>query len=137
MAETALYHAIILEEGIPFDYEISVLGDRVDPATGEAVIDPETGLPFQDPVSIHGFKFLLECRENIKKKTPIISLSTENGGILITDEINGKIKINFASSITKIKKSSGIYDLVGFDSIGTPFKILYGPLSITQTVSIW
>lgn len=121
--ETAIKESIVLEEGIPYDIELDIM--------------TEDDLGAETPAPIYGFKFLLQARENIKKKTPFIELSTENGGISITDPANGKVLIKFSSEVSRTRKTSGIYDLVGFDSNGSPFKIMYGPISIKQTVSDW
>lgn len=121
--ETAIREPITLEEGIPYDIEIDIL--------------TEDDLGVEIPAPIHGFKFLFEARENAKKKTAFISLSTENGGIVITDAVNGKVSILFTSEVSQIKKTSGIYDFVGFDTAGNPFKIMHGPINIKQTISDW
>ena len=115
--ETATVLPIVLEEGIPFGIDLTILDD------------------LDQPVNLTGFRFLLEARESYSSKTSFIHLSTENFGITV-DIPTAKVVVFFNGQVSKSKKS-GIYDLIGFSPSNVPFKILKGTLQITQTVSIW
>lgn len=118
MPETAVTVPLVLEEGIPWGFEVTML-DALD-----------------NPVPLHGYTFLLDALESITKRTPFIHLTTENGAItVIPDE--GKVIVFFDEHVTRIKQKSGIYDFVGFSPSKVPFKIQKGALSIIQTVSQW
>lgn len=115
--ETASILPIVLEEGIPFSIELTMLDD------------------LNAPVNLTGFRFLLEARDTYNSKAPFIHLSTENGAITV-DIPSAKVSVFFSEDVSKSNKS-GMYDLIGFSPSNTPFKILKGSLQITQTVCIW
>lgn len=118
MSETAIDAPIVLEEGIPWGFEVSML-DADD-----------------KPVHLLGYTFLLDALENITKKVPFIHLTTENGGITVYPD-EGKILVFFSEHTSRIKQKSGIYDLIGFSPTKVPFKIQKGSISIIQTASQW
>ena len=118
MPETATDMPIVLEEGIPWGFEF--------------VAKDIDGIP----VPLHGYTFKLDVLENISKKIPFISLSTENGAITVYPD-EGKVLVFFSEQISKTKNTSGIYDFIGFSPTKVPFKILKGSLSIVQTVTQW
>lgn len=123
MYETAKLLNLTLEEGIPSGFEVYF--------EESAPVPPETLGP---PKDLTGYTFLLQVLEDFDSPDALIRLTTENGAITVS---GGTVTVTFRENDTKIDRSSGVYDLIGFNPQGTPAKILKGAVQIIRTASSW
>lgn len=64
------------------------------------------------PVDITGFSIRMQIRKSLTDTAVEANLTTENGGIVITDSPNGKFEIRITSSVTDtFTWTKGVYDL--------------------------
>lgn len=92
------------------------------------------------PINTIGYKAILQVRENWLSKISYLTLTTENGRILMTGA-NGGIVIRFAPEDFRPDSSSsfwikGVYDLLVISPSGNRIKLLMGYLNIVGTPSL-
>lgn len=87
-------------------YQGSTFSKELQWSTQASETDPKI------PVNITGYKFRMQVREKIKDETFVLELTTENGGVIITDAPNGRFKLFINDTNTAaITIKGGVYDL--------------------------
>jgi hypothetical protein len=92
------------------------------------------------PINTNGYSAILQVRENWLSKIPYLTLTTENGRILMTG-VNGGLIARFAPEdlrpdITPTFWIKGVYDLILTDRNGIRIKLMEGYLNIVSSVSL-
>jgi hypothetical protein len=91
----------------------------------------EAGTPF----NLTGYTARMHMREHLASGTPFLTLTTENGGIVITPAL-GKLELIASVTATEsIIAASGVYDLEVVSSSGVVTRLLQGNLRIERNVS--
>lgn len=80
------------------------------------------------------FTARMQVRRTINSVDPIITLTTENGGITI-DGDNGKITIFMSDEDTAGISSSGVYDLEIIDAGGIVSRVIQGTFTLSLEVT--
>lgn len=87
------------------------------------------------PIDMTGYTARMQLRKSVTSSTVILSLTTENGGILI-DALNGKITLVFKEIDTSGKKiTDGVYDLELINVAGNTSRFLEGSFEISPEVT--
>lgn len=100
----------------------------------DLVADP-TGETFV-PINITGFTARMQIRRTVDSASPIVTLTTENGGLTVnpTDDEN-QILITMSDSVTASISTSGVYDLEIESPTGTVSRVLQGAMNLSQEVT--
>lgn len=91
------------------------------------------------PINLTGAKIVLTYKASYKDADPgIFQISTQSGGIVITDPTNGEFAVTIASSLTanlEAPNLSGVYDCEVLLADGTRKTLLFGTfiLSLNAT----
>lgn len=96
----------------------------------------KTGTPAL-PVNITGCTLRMQIRGKITDASVILSLTTENGGIVITDAVNGKFSVVIeASASTAVAATSGVYDLeIVMPDTTTVYRLMEGSVTLVPEVT--
>ena len=87
------------------------------------------------PVDLTGCTARMQVREHMDSPLPMLSLTTENGGITLGDE-SGVVTLHVHALKTgALSKLSGIYDLEIEFADGTVRRLLCGPVAILPGVT--
>ena len=88
------------------------------------------------PVDLTGYKARMQIRENIKSADFIIEMTTENGGIIITNPVEGRIKLYISSDdTTRMNFKSAIYDLELIRPDNSVVRLFGGSVSLSLEVT--
>ena len=103
-------------------------------ATFQKIITWKAGTPAV-PVAIAGCQARMQIRERIDSTETLLSLTTENGGIVL-DTITGTITMQASATQTRnITKHNGVYDLEIQFPDATVRRLLSGLVNISHTVT--
>lgn len=95
----------------------------------------KTGNP-STPVDLTGYTARMQIRERIISPTAIISLTTENGGIVFTDSVNGQFKIEMSAETTaSFSFKNGVYDIEFVSPSGFVRRLFEGSVTLSPEVT--
>lgn len=123
---------ITIEQGSTFGRLISV-------EQPDLVADP-SGSIFEN-FELAGFTARMHIRRTIDSETPMITLTTENGRIVINPNIvgtptrNNEIALSITAADTAAILSSGVYDLEIISAGGTVSKVIRGDVTLIPEVT--
>lgn len=92
------------------------------------------------PIDLTGIKLESMIRLDYDSSTPVLTLSTDNSEIVVTDPVNGKFKIKYDNiSTTNIRFRGdaweGVRDVEIIDGAGIRKRILQGSFTISREVT--
>lgn len=91
--------------------------------------------PLKTPVDLTGCSALAHVRSTIDAPTPLLTLSTANGGIVLGGT-TGSVKIIITRAQTEgVAWRSGVYDLEVTMSDGKRRRLMYGSVSVSPEVT--
>lgn len=76
----------------------------------------------------------MQVRRTIESSTALISLTTENGGIVIEPE-DGSLTVFMTDEQTSSITSSGVYDIELIDPVGNVSRIVQGDFRLSLEVT--
>ena len=114
---------ITCEQGSTFSRIITV--EYPDPT------DESTMLPFD----FTDYTARMQIRRTIESSVAMIELTTENGGITITDEENGELTVYMTDAETAALETSGVYDLEVINDSGEVSKLIKGAFTLLPEVT--
>lgn len=86
------------------------------------------------PVNLTGYTARMNaCRRHMANATPFITLTTENGGIILGGA-EGTITLLLSAEATAVLHENGIYDLELEDNSGIVTRLLMGNILISKEV---
>jgi hypothetical protein len=89
----------------------------------------------ETPINLSGYTAKLQMRPSQSSTNILLELSTENGGITLT-ELDGKIELYLAANVTKnLTWSTAVYDLELTQSETEVHKLVRGGVSITKEIT--
>lgn len=95
----------------------------------------KTGSP-PVPVNLTGYSARMQIREKLRSPTPIITLTTENGGIIITDPENGIFSLEISAEDTaNLNFRSAVYDLEFVYPSGVVRRLIEGSVTLSPEVT--
>jgi hypothetical protein len=95
----------------------------------------KTGNP-ATPVNLAGYTARMQIREKIKSPNYIINLTTENGGIVITNAANGEFSVEIPATVTaSMNFKVGVYDLEFVSSGGIVERLFQGTITLSPEVT--
>lgn len=121
-----------IEQGSTFGRLISI-------EQPDLVADP-TGQTFEN-FDLAGFTARMHIRRTVDTASPMITLTTENGGIAINPNIagtptrNNEISLSISAADTATITTSGVYDLEIISSGGTVSKVVRGDVTLIPEVT--
>lgn len=96
--------------------------------------DP-TGQTFE-PLSLVGFQARMQVRRTIDSSSVLVSLTTENGGLIVNPSTEeNEIAISISADVTASISTSGVYDLEIISPIGTVSRVLQGVFTLSPEVT--
>lgn len=101
----------------------------------DLVADP-TGQTYE-PYDISGYTARMQVRRTIESTTALVTLTTENGGLVInpTGETTNHIRIYMSDDVTASISSSGVYDLEIENADGEVSRIIQGAFTLSPEVT--
>lgn len=95
----------------------------------------KTGTP-STPVNLTGYSARMQIREKLSSPTPVITLTTENGGIVFTDAENGYFSIEISATDTAaFRFKSAVYDLEFVYPSGFVRRLIEGSVTLSPEVT--
>jgi len=94
--------------------------------------------PSDVPINLTGYTARMHIRENIKSEVVLLELTTENGGIILSDLLGGELSLYISSTGTSaITWAQGVYDLEviapGID--GDVTRLIEGNVAVSKEVT--
>jgi hypothetical protein len=88
------------------------------------------------PVDLSGATAILEARSKVSDENPFMTLTTENGGIVISDPETGIIQLYYSATDTEeLDAVRGVYDLqVNFNAGQDVGYLLQGKMTVQEMV---
>lgn len=123
---------ITIEQGSTFGRLISIEHPDIE-------ADP-TGQTFEN-FDLSGFTARMHIRRTVDSATPMITLTTENGRILINPDVvaaptrNNEIELSITAADTSTITSSGVYDLEIISAGGIVSKVIRGDVTLVPEVT--
>jgi hypothetical protein len=95
------------------------------------------GTPGDVTWTLNGQKFELDVQRNPYDLVPMLSLSSDNGRIIVDDTVQRVIHFNVAASDIQASLSPGnyVYDLVMVDGSNVRVPLMHGTLVVAQGVT--
>jgi hypothetical protein len=88
------------------------------------------------PVNLTGYKARMQIREKISSPTYIINLTTENGGIVFRDAINGIFSIEMSDAVTAAMDfKHAVYDIEFVSPGGIVTRLFGGDVILSPEVT--
>lgn len=89
------------------------------------------------PIDMTGYTAKMQVRKTVKSATTLLDLTTENGGINITDAANGVFNIYVSAVDTEdLVAGTGVYDLeINPGDVDNIFRLLSGIITISPEVT--
>lgn len=96
----------------------------------------KTGEPAA-PVDLTGCTARMQIRKKVTDTTPVISLTTENSRIVLTDAANGKFEIRLtAEDTTSMIMTTGVYDFEIVYPGGEPvYRLFQGDVEVAPEIT--
>jgi hypothetical protein len=102
--------------------------------TYNEVVTWKTGTP-ATPVDLTGCTARLQVRPTIDSATALLSLTTENGGLVLGNNLGTVRRIISAAATAAFSWDSGVYDLEIIFPDGTVRRLLAGTVSVSKEVT--
>jgi hypothetical protein len=108
----------------------------VDVDTGYQRYKAGTGsFEWYQPKALSGYTAQMQIREQLEDVTPLISLSSQAGDIVISVQ-DARITFTIATAVTEqLDFSSGVYDLELIDTNGEATRLLEGNVTLSKEVT--
>lgn len=104
-------------------------------ATFRRTIQWKTGTP-ATPVNIAGWTGRMMIRKKVSDAAPIVSLTTANGGINITNGAQGTFEIYITATATAaLTITTGVYDLELVSTTGDVTRLIEGTVTVSPEVT--
>ncbi|MGB9693459.1 MAG: hypothetical protein ACPLYF_01295 [Fervidobacterium sp.] len=88
------------------------------------------------PIDLTGYKAKMDIREKISSPSPIITLSTENGRVILKDPTNGIFTLEISAADTShLKFKSAVYDLEFISPTGFVQRLIEGNVYLSPEVT--
>ncbi|PIR06680.1 MAG: hypothetical protein COV55_02905 [Candidatus Komeilibacteria bacterium CG11_big_fil_rev_8_21_14_0_20_36_20] len=68
------------------------------------------------PISLVGKSLKCRIKESVRSSEVLLDLTTANGGMIITDAVNGIAAISIRSDETSVDADRGVYDIIQIDN---------------------
>lgn len=89
----------------------------------------------ETPINLTGFTARMQLRQSYTSETPVINLTTENGGIVITP-LTGEIEVTMTATQTAgIPAREYFYDLEIESSGGIVYRVIEGRATVRPEVT--
>lgn len=87
------------------------------------------------PLNLTGLTVRMQARETLESASPYIDLNTGNGGITLTDDVNGKLTVNMTPEQTAaLTIVNGFYDMELVNG-GDVRRVLFGSVRLSRQVT--
>lgn len=103
-------------------------------ATFRKTLTWKTGTPAV-AVDLTGCTARMHIRTEIASPTPLVSLTTENGGIILGGAAGTIVLLITATATAAIAWEAGVYDLEIILANGDVRRLLYGPVAVSLEVT--
>lgn len=105
------------------------------PETPLIIEEGDEGGPYE-PVNITGSTFAMRIQQK-RGNLEVLTLTTSNGGIVITDAANGEFKVVFSSAQTTALPTNCpmLYDLQWVNSSGDKKTLIAGEITVAKDVT--
>ncbi len=90
---------------------------------------------YQLPVDLTGFTARAQIRESIDDVDPALSLTTENGGIVLDNTLKTITLLITSAQTTALAITSGVYSLELVDSAGAVTRLAEGAVKVSPDVT--
>lgn len=101
-------------------------------ARGLIFIDADTELP----VDISGQTFEADVRDEIADTTTLLTLNTDNGGLVVTDGAAGRLEIRITAEQTEeLPVGRMVFDILRTDASPGPIWMVGGSFKVKQPVT--
>lgn len=87
-----------------------------------------------EPFDLENFTARMQVRRTIDSSTVMVTLTTENGGIVLNEE-PGRIRLYMSSTTTAGITTSGVYDIEIVDAGGVVSRVVQGQFTLSQEVT--
>lgn len=88
------------------------------------------------PVNLTGFTARMQVRKKITDPDPVISLTTSNGGIVLTNPTAGEFEIVITDTLTSaLTIKTGVYDLEFVAPGGDVSRLMQGAVEVSPEVT--
>lgn len=95
----------------------------------------KTGNP-PTPVNLTGYTARMQIRQKVTSETPIITLTTENGRIIIRDPLEGRFSLEISAEDTAaLSFKSAVYDLEFSSPSGIVVRLFEGSVTLSPEVT--
>jgi hypothetical protein len=89
----------------------------------------------ETPINLWGYTARMQVRATVQAATPLVSLTTENGGIVLTPETGG-IRLFLTDAQTDaLPARKAVYDLEMVSGTGVVTRLLQGTFTIVPQVT--
>jgi hypothetical protein len=103
-------------------------------ATFRKTLTWKAGVPAV-PVNLTSCTARMQFRSEIASATPLITLTTENGGIVLGGALGTIELIITATATAAITWTTGVYDLEVAFASGDVRRLVYGPVTVSPEVT--
>lgn len=88
------------------------------------------------PLDLTGCQFRLHIRSQVADAVPILALTTENGGIVVQDALQGSIQLHITAAATgAVDFDSAVYDLEIVSAGGDVTRLVQGLATLSKEVT--
>lgn len=94
-------------------------------------VDPEV---YHD-YDLSNFSARMQVRRTITTANPMIELTTENGGIIITNPTSGELTVYMSDEQTSALTSDGVYDIELINEVGEVARLVQGAFTLSLEVT--
>lgn len=95
------------------------------------IVDPSTFYPWD----FTDYTARMQIRRTLESSTPMIELTTENGGIEFTSPATGQMQIVMTAEQTADLASDGVYDLEIISDSGEVSRLIQGNFTLVPEVT--
>lgn len=95
------------------------------------IVDPSTFYPWD----FTDYTARMQIRRTLESSTPMIELTTENGGIEFTSPSTGQMQIVMTAEQTADLASDGVYDLEIISDSGEVSRLIQGNFTLVPEVT--
>jgi hypothetical protein len=93
--------------------------------------DPEIFLPWD----FTDYTARMQIRRTLNSTTPMIELTTENGGITFSNPAQGELTVSMSATETAALTSDGVYDLEIINDAGEVSRLIQGNFTLNLEVT--
>lgn len=93
----------------------------------------------ETPIDLTGVAMRMQVRATLESAEPLLELTTENGGVVLTDAANGKFKLYYSAEDTDALDAveDAVYDLEVVPASGEAdtYRLLMGKMRVVREVT--